>query len=578
MADTPSWMTTTNILLNADVRVMDDGLTRADAIAWRDGRVIAVGARDEVQASAGSDVERWDVGGAAVLPGFIDAHHHPCITALYGGRLRLAPPAVTDMAGLQRALAEAASALPEGEWLIATDWDELLLSERRAPTRKELDDAVPNHPLMAMHYSCHRLAANSRALELAGIDRHTPDPSGGAISRGRNGLPDGVLIERGMSRVESLARASAVAHDPEGLLRRLGEHNHSLARAGITCVVDAAVPRDLADLYREADRRGLLLVPTVMMPVSVTGYLEAPWDALDGPVSGEQQGTLSVGPLKLIFDGAPGCAMCLGWWQTAGVTLSSFALGLRHRTLDPIRTAFSVSPRLGRQIRTGIQIYRRQEAREVVQAATERGFALAIHAIGNAAVDVALEAYEACGSRVADAGIPRIEHATFLDADLIERISGAGVAAVVQPFFLSLPAMACAPNIPGLEQFALRSLLDEKVRVAGSSDFPVAGFEPLDGIRSAVFRRTSFGRIRDAEQRIDLEEAIVTYTRAAAEVSGCADRAGTLEPGKRADLVVLSGPLASDRDLEGARVSCTVIGGELAFGSPPGARDRPTPG
>ena len=562
-------MSATYLLINADVRVMDDALTRADAIAWRDGHVIAVGRQDDVEAAAGVDATKWDVAGAAVLPGFIDAHHHPCITALYGGQLRLAPPAVTDIAGLQRALREAASALPEGEWLIATDWDELLLAERRAPTRQELDDAVPDHPLMAMHYTCHRVAANSRALELAGIDRHTPDPSGGAISRDRKGLPDGVLIERGMSRVESLARSSAVARDAEGFLQRLSDHNHSLARAGITCVVDAAVPRDLADLYREADRRGLLLVPTVMMPVSVTGYLETPWDALDGPVTGETLGKLSIGPLKLIFDGAPGCAMCLGWWQTAGVMLSSFGLGIRHGTLDPIRTAFSVSPKFGRQIRTGIQIYPREEALEIVKAATERGFALAIHAIGNAAIDVALAAYEACGTKVADAGVPRIEHATFLDADLIERVANAGAAVVVQPFFLQMPAMACAPNIPGLEQFALRSLLDKKVRVVGSSDFPVAGFEPLDGIRSAVFRRTSFGQVRGADQCIDVDEAIVSYTRVAAEVSGCADRTGTLERGKRADIVVLGGPLASGADLDAARVSCTIVGGELAFGSLP---------
>ncbi|HMR80028.1 MAG TPA: amidohydrolase family protein, partial [Polyangiaceae bacterium] len=199
--------------------------------------------------------------------------------------------------------------------------------------------------------------------------------------------------------------------------------------------------------------------------VSVTGYLETPWDALEGSVTGETEGNLITGALKLVFDGAPGCSMCLGWWQTAGVTLSAFAMGIKQRSLDPVRAALSTAPQLGKKIRSGIQIYRHEEAQEIVQAAADRGFALAIHAIGNAAIDVALSAYEACGSRVGNAGVPRIEHATFLDDELIARIAGVGAATVVQPHFLHLPAMAAAPTIPGLKLNPLAALLEKGVRV-----------------------------------------------------------------------------------------------------------------
>ncbi len=560
-------MSKTCVLFNADVHVMDEALSRAGAIAWRDGKLLAVGRRADVEAAAGPDAAQWDAAGATVLPGFIDAHHHQSIVALYGGKLRLVPPRVTDIASLQSALREAAAESLDGDWVIASDWDELLLAERRAPTRQELDDAVPDRPLMAMHYSCHRAAANSRALELAGITRHTPDPPGGQISRGRKGLPDGILIERGMSRVESLARENTIVRGPDGYLERLGEHNRSLVQVGITRVVDATVPADLAALYREADRRGLLVVPTVMMPVSVTGYLETPWDALEGSVTGEAEGNLITGALKLVFDGAPGCSMCLGWWQTAGVTLSAFAMGIKQRSLDPVRAALSTSPQLGKKIRSGVQIYHHQEAREIVQAAAERGFALAIHAIGNAAIDVALSAYEACGARVGEAGVPHIEHATFLDDELMARMAGVGAAAVVQPRFLHLPAMASAPTIPGLKLKPLAALLERGVRVAGSSDFPVAGFDPLDGIRSAVFRRTSRGEMHDPEQCITLQQALISYTRTAAEVSGCLDEAGTLEVGKRADLVVLGSALHTSQDLDAARVRCTIIGGKIVHGA-----------
>ena len=558
---------TPQVIFNADVRTLDASGTRAEAIAWQEGGLLAVGTRSEVMHRAGPQAATWDAAGATVLPGFIDAHQHPCIVALYGGLVRLVPPAVTDMASLQRALSAAAAELLPGQWLVATDWDELLLTERRPPTRQELDDAVPNHPLLAMHYSCHRALANSCALALAGITRHTADPSGGVISRGSCGLPDGLLIERGMSRVETLARAGRVAQDTEGFFTRLNQHHRALVAAGITRVVDATVPGDLAELYQEAARRRLLLVPTVMMPVSTLGYLEPPLDVLAGSPTGAQDGLLITGPVKLVFDGAPTCAMCLGWWQSAGVLVRALAMSVRLGSLEPLHTALSVKPRLGRKIRTGISIYHRAEANQIVRTAAERGFAVATHAIGNEAVDVTLAAYAAAGATLGRAGIPRIEHATFLSRDLVARIADLGAAVVTQPNFVSLPAYGSAPSISGVRNSPLRWLLDAGVKVAGSSDFPVAGFAPLAGIQAAVTRRTARGHAYEPDQCIAIEEALALYTRTAAEVCGCLDRCGTLEVGKRADLVVLDGPLPAAKQLDSTRVRATIVGGELVFGS-----------
>ncbi|MBI2388792.1 MAG: amidohydrolase [Deltaproteobacteria bacterium] len=562
----------TNVLVNADVRAVDRAGTRASAIAWRDGIVTAIGSRDDVLRVAGDDAIRFDAGGATVLPGFVDAHHHPCIVALYGAQLRLAPPAVTDIVSLQRALAAAAASLPDDRWLVATDWDEARLAERRAPTREELDDAVPDRPVVALHYSCHRAVANGRALERAGIGRSSPDPSGGHISRGRHGLPDGLLVERAISRVESLARTSLLATDAEGFLERLSRHHCAMAEAGITLVADATVPPDLATLYREAVRRRLLVVPTVMMPVSVSGWLDAPWSALDGPKTGQEDGPLVVGPLKLAVDGAPACAMCLGWLQVAGVTLRGFAMSVRRGSLDPVRTSLSLRPRFGREIRTGITLYRPDEIARIVRAAVDRGFAVATHAIGNEAVALALSAYEKAGSALSRVGAPRIEHAIFVDRELVARLSGVGATVVAQPHMISLPAFASAPSIPRVRNTPLRWLLDAGVKVAGSSDFPVAGLEPLDGIRDAVARRTTRGDVFEPDQRVDLDEAIAMYTRTAAEACGRADRCGTLEVGKRADLVVIDRRL-EPTSLPDARVRATVISGEIVFGSP-GAPER----
>jgi len=553
------------VFLTGDVRVMDEADRRAEAVAYRDGRIVAVGSSVEVQAVVGPATKPTATD-ATVLPGFVDPHHHASLAALWGGLVRLTPPAVTDIASLLAALSESVKGVKPGDWVMATEWDEMLLRERRPPTREELDAAVPDHPLVAMHYSCHRAVANSRALELAGIDQSTPDPSGGLISRGKGGVPDGLLVERGMSRVESLSRASLIARDVDGFIERFARHQGALVAAGITHIADATVPGDVAELYREAVRRGVLLVPTTMLPVSTTGYLEAPLDVLDGPITGEEDGPLRVGPVKLVFDGAPGCSMCLGWWQTFGVMMGTWAMTIRQRSLDPIRTTLSVAPRFGAKIRTGIAIYHAEEARSVVEAITERGFAVATHAIGNEAVRIALDAYESRGAKLHDAAAARIEHAAFLDESLVERIAGIGAAVVTQPHLVTLPAYASATSIPGLRNLPHRWLLDAGVTVAASSDFPVAGFEPLDGIRSAVARLTTRGVAHEPDQCIELDEALAAYTRVAAEVVGIGDRAGTLEPGKRADLVVLDGRLSAET-LSEARVRTTILGGEVVFGA-----------
>ena len=145
---------------------------------------------------------------------------------------------------------------------------------------------------------------------------------------------------------------------------------------------------------------------------------------------------------------------------------------------------------------------------------------------------------------------------------------------VTQPNWIGIQAFASVPRIPKMRLLPLRWLLDAGVLVAGSSDFPCASQDPLDGIRGAVLRRTVRGAVREPDQRIELFEALALYTRKAAEVCGCLDRCGTLEVGKRADLVVLEGPLGHAGQLEGARVRATVVGGEVVFGLPgrrPGA-------
>ncbi len=547
------------VIVGGRVRTLVGG--DAEALAFEAGRIVAVGTEAQVRGVAGEGAAMIDAAGLTVVPGFVDAHHHVSIAALYGGAVRLAAPAVTDIPSLQAMLAAASRALPEGRWLVAMHWDESRLAERRPPTRAELDDAVPDRPLFALHHTCHRALANSRALALAGIDAATPEPSGGAIERGRGNEPTGLLLERGMSRVEARARPDLAQHDAAGILTRMKEHYQALVRVGLTRVVDAAVPAELFTLYRELARRGDVLVPTHVCPVSTTGYLEEPWDALEGPTTGHVEGPLTVGPVKLVFDGAPGCSMCLTWWQSIGASVRTMALALRLGSWDPVRTMLSAAPRFGRDVRSGIAIYRREEAERVVRGVVERGFSVATHAIGNDAIDVALSAYAAAGAPLHGAGVPRLEHAAFLDPELVRRMAGAGVAAVVQPSMLAMPMLSTAAPIAGLPFFPLRWLVDAQVPVVGSSDYPVDVFDPLAGMRTAMVRRNAFGTVEE-DQALTLDEALAMYTRTAAEVIGCADATGTLAVGKRADLALVEG---FEGTLENARVVATFVDGVCRF-------------
>ncbi|MBK6518392.1 MAG: amidohydrolase [Polyangiaceae bacterium] len=543
-------------LLVGQIRTLDPACPTAEAVAFDAGRIVAVGPRAELEARV-SGAEVIDVGEATVLPGFIDAHHHVAISALYDGALRLVPPKVTDIASLQAALAEAREGSSADRWLVGTHWDETLLRERRPPTRQELDAAVPDRPLFLLHHTCHRALGNSKALELAGVDRHTPEPSGGVISRGPGGVPDGLLVERGMAPVEQLARADRLGVDEHGVLVRMAAHYRAVARAGITRLCDTAVPRDLLGTFRALAARGDVLVPTHACPVSIRGWLPEPVDALEGEPTGEEAGpNLWIGAVKLVFDGAPGCSMCLTWGQSLVALARTLALTARQRSLDPLRTALSIAPRWGLDVRSGIALYQPQEGERIVRLAVERGFAVASHALGNAAIEVALRAYAAAGRRLHDGGVARLEHAAFSDAGDARRMADLGVAAVVQPAMLEMHMAASAARIPGLPFFPLRRLRDAGVRLAGSSDYPVHTFDPLAGIRAAIARKNARGDVVDPEQRISLDEALAMYTRDAAEVLNVGHETGTLTPGKRADLVVVEGLTDGE-----PRVVRTFVGG-----------------
>jgi predicted amidohydrolase YtcJ len=226
---------------------------------------------------------------------------------------------------------------------------------------------------------------------------------------------------------------------------------------------------------------------------------------------------------------------------------------------------FHLGPDLA--LHTGVRCFSIDDGRRIVEAACDAGFSVAIHAIGNGAVEQAIDALGRARAKHRDSPPPRIEHASIIDADAARRAADLGIAVAAQPHFITLPVFDEMPRPPGLRFLAHRTLIDAGVRVGGSSDAPVTAFEPLAAMGSAVTRRTRSGAKLHEEEALSAHEALALYTREAAYIDGSLDIAGTLEPGKRADIVVLSAdPCGRGEDtFADVRVDRTILGGQTVF-------------
>ena len=285
------------LLFNAVVLTLDGNDAVASALALDGDRILAVGDRDGLAPLIGPDTECRDMGGAAVLPGFYDAHGHILMAAQGRGRVNLnSPPLGTcrTLGDILAAIRARAAETPEGEWVLACGLDDTLLTEKRFPSRWELDEAAPHNPVFAQHISGHLCALNSAALKLAGIDRHTPDPAGGIIRRDADGEPDGVLEE---SPVYETIMPLLPTQTREQRIDDLAATTRDYAARGITTAVDAALfSYDDAELLRTVQEQGRLAVRVHVNPFTSLDP-DDPRLAFDGK-------DVTIGGVKLLADGS----------------------------------------------------------------------------------------------------------------------------------------------------------------------------------------------------------------------------------------------------------------------------------
>ncbi|MEM3464821.1 MAG: amidohydrolase [Candidatus Bathyarchaeia archaeon] len=512
-------------ILNANVLTFNLRKPRAEALAIYGGEIVAVGSNEEICRYIGAKTRVIDAGGKTVVPGFVDCHVHMSSFGHFLQTLDLRNAG--SISELQQKLREFVLKNPERSWILGGRWDHERFVERRYPTRWDLDLAVDDKPVFLVRVCGHVGVANSKALELAGITGETRVEGGKIDLDEASGEPNGVLRENALELVwRAIPKPSLDELEKTCLLACV-----KAVGAGLTCVHWILGSMDEFRVLQKLSLEGRL-------PLRV--YLGFPVEFLDelvclGLSTGFGNEMLKVGFVKILADGSLGG-----------------------------HTAALKEPYLDKPEARGMMLYAQRELNRLVLKAHKAGLQLAVHAIGDFAVDCVLKAFENALKRFPREGHRhRIEHCSVLNPSLIGRMKRLGLVASVQPHFV-VSDFWVAKRL-GAERarwvYPFKTLIKEGIVVASGSDCPVESINPLLGVWAAV-NREGF-----VEERLSPEEVLRTYTVNAAYASFDEDKRGTIEVGKLADLTILSDdPLkVSPEAIKNIVVEMTIVDGKVVY-------------
>ena len=489
-------------------------------------RILAAGERSQVEIPEGVVV--FDVKGKTVIPGLIDAHLHFFLMGMM--LLRTVDLSQTkSIQDAQKKLREKLSVTKKGEWILGRGWDDSKWDDRRYINKWDLDPFSPDHPVVLIRVCGHLITLNSKAMEIAGITKDTPDPQGGQVDKSLDGEPTGVLRDAGQLIYPFIPQETL-----ELGLEGLKLANDLALSLGCTGVHDALLDGGGISAYQTALEEGILKVRVnIMWRADLAESIGSV-----GLQSSFGNDMLRLGPVKIFMDGSFGA-----------------------------RTAALYEPYKDDPSTKGLTMMPEEELIELVKMVHDQGSQVAVHAIGDYSIDLVINAIEAAlkGSPRKDHR-HRIEHCELLSSGQIERISWLGIVASMQPNFAGewsgpdslyetrLGKRRIRQNNP------FRALLDEGVRVPfGSDGMP---FNPIYGIHSAVNHP-----IKDS--RISIEEAVKGFTLDAAFSSFEEDVKGSIEPGKLADITVLERDLVEvpTDEIKDVPVWMTMVNGEIVHSS-----------
>lgn len=526
------------LYINGEILSMEAGNPTPEALAVREGIILGAGSQSFCRDMLGGSFERIDLKGACLTPGFIDTHLHPVLMIYYDMNVNLY--ALPSMKTLLDVIREAASVKPPHLWVVGLNFDEQYFDEPRLPSRHDLDAACPGRPAIVIKHDGHSLIANTKAIEAAGISAATPDPEGGRIDRESNGFPAGVFRESAAAPV-----LAAMPLPDEGSIREAAGisferlASYGITSAGVVLQTSDEGPAGAAGSFDTLVMQMLLdEIPVSLYCLLIAGGITA-LDPLRASLeSPSKNGAMRrLGGIKLYADGT-----------YASCTAAMF---------EPFSDCPETS---GFMTMSGDELYRR------MREAHNAGLQVAVHAIGDRANRTCVDLYARLFKEHPRSGCRhRLEHASQLDAGIIADIARLGVVVSSQPMFIHsekhwLHRRLGSHRTPWT--YPYRSLLDAGVRLAGASDAPVEILDVLHALECCVTREGF-----ETQQRISAYEALRMFTIDAAYAQFEENSKGSILPGKRADLVILSeNPLrVPPEEIASIRVLETIVGGKTTY-------------
>ena len=543
-AQSPKSSAVDTIVLRGKVYTLNVKQPWAQAVAIQGGKIVAVGSEGEIEKLRGSGTKIIDAGGRLVLPGFTDCHIHFMDGSLSLGRVNLED--AKDPPDIQRRLREYAKSHPGSGWVLGRGWDYGMFSDEALPHKKYLDEVFADRPVFLEGYDGHTYWANSKALELAGVNKDTPDPANGAIVRdAKTGEPTGALKESAQELIAKVVPKPTRSEKLAALRAGLKWANEN----GLTRVHSAGQDFEELDLYDELNRHGDLTVRFY-----IAYFLNPPelrhqdLDAMESARKKYRGEWIDTDVVKFMVDGV----------------IESHTAAM----FEP----YSDDPGL-----KGKLFWDPQKYDSAVAELDKRGFQIFTHAIGDYGVRTALDAYENAEKTNHNSDRrPRIEHIETITAKDIPRFGELGVIASMQPLHanpnadtLNVWARNAGPERSS-RGFAWQSIAAAGGKLAFGSDWPVVTLNPWVGIQLAVTRQTVEGKPEGGfhpEQRVTLAEAIAGYTIDAAFAGRREKTEGSLEPGKAADLIVVSQNLfeIDPHKIADTKVITTIVGGRVVY-------------
>lgn len=540
-----AWAQADTVVVNGKVITADTAFSIAEAVAIRDGRFLAVGTNAEIRSFAGSRTQVIDAGGRTVVPGLIDTHAHVEAAGLFKYTV-LFDGASTVAEALARVKDMAARTAP-GEWIRGGMWHPVSqLKEKRFLNRWELDEVAPDHPV-ALPIG-HFTLTNSLALKLAGIDRNTPNPDGGEIHRDKaTGEVTGVLEEA----AEDLVKKLLPPWSQETRISQIVDAMAHFNSFGITSAISARVnPTDMrAHQIIVREGKATLRISAMFAP---TGGLNP---------------TLSVEEWTS-FLSKMGAASDFGddWLSYSGLKMQVDG-GMTLRTAD-MRESYPDEPGYH-----GTVVVAQDRLNELVAIANRYGWRVGTHAVGDGAIDKVLDAYEYADRErsIRDRRFIVI-HGSLMQPDQMQRAKAMGVRVDTQSVFLWDKASTIARYLgegTAARAIPVRWMIDHMGldAVAQGTDFPINTLNPFINMYIMVTRKDINGTVYGADQAISREEALRLYTSSAAHYAFAEHKSGSIEPGKLADLAILSGdPLTIAEDaLKNIVALRTIVAGRTVF-------------